>query len=193
MGVVMAGFIVVGKDFFALWMPASDSTLLYTLSVLGMLSFFFIGTTQCMEQAALLANKLRLPVMVSFGKNVAGLLIIWLLCSLFRDAAMYVIAAVSPITMVLYDLFFNVPYSAKCINVEKWFFYKNKIKFIADTGILTVLFCLIKWAVLRRATWSCLMLCIAVCAIVGLAFNFFFFLSRDKRRRILSKFIHPAA
>lgn len=187
MGIVMAGFVVLGRDFFMLWMPESSPELLYVLSILGMLSFLSIGSTQCMGNAALLANKLKLPVLITLARNIVGVGVIWLLSILFDEYAVYFIAVVSPISIILFEVLFNVPFSAKCIDVEKWFFYKNKIKFLINVIILIVMFYVIKLIALRNVSWLFLILSIGLCGMCGLTFNFFFYFDKEKRKNTFIK------
>lgn len=187
MGIVMAGFIVVGKEFFMLWMPQNNSSLLYILSILGMSMFWFIGTTQTLGQATLLANKMRFPVLIVFARNLIGIALVWILSSIYPNYAIYIIASVSPILSILFELLFNVPYCAKCIDLSIWFFYKNKLKFIIDIVILSFIFALIKLLILQNISWGRLILCVGICLAVGILFNVFFFLNNTMRKQIFSK------
>lgn len=187
MGIAMAGFVVVGKEFFNLWMSESNPNLIYTLSLLGMIYLGVIGTTQIMGQATLLANKMRLPVLIVLVRNLIGVVLIWSLSSIFPNYAIYLIATVSPILFVMFELLFNVPYASKCIDFPKRFFYKNKIKFIVDIVILIAIFSTIKFFVLQSVSWWRLCVCVAICSITGLLFNVFFFLGREKRKKMIAR------
>lgn len=187
MGIVMAGFVVAGKEFFNLWMPDSNPDLIHVLSLLGMTSFWFIGTTQTMGQATLLANKMRFPVLIVFVRNLVGIVLVWVFSNIFPNYAVYIIATISPILSVLFELFFNVPYASKCIDFPKGFFYKNKIKYIMDVVILILVFSVIKFFILQKVSWWRWCVCVGICSVIGFLFNVFFFLDKERRRQIIMK------
>ena len=186
MGIVLSGFFVLGKEFFALWMPQVNSNLLYTLSMIGVSSFLFSGTTQTIGNAALLANKLRIPVLVTFLRSLVGVALILGLSKALSGYAPYFIVGITPLLTIIYDLAFTVPYASKCIDIEKRFFYKSKLKFLADFAILSVAFYIIK-IIVKPTSWSSLIFAIVCCAVVGCLFNVFFFLSKESRKNFISK------
>ncbi len=187
MGVVMAGFIVVGKEFFALWMPQSNSTQLYILALLGMVSFFALGNTQTIGQAALLANKMRLPVLIVLLRNIFGLAMVFVFSKLFPSLSVYFIAGVSQAFVILFELFFNVPFSAKCVDIEKRFFYKQKLKFVVNVGALILIFAFVKKIIMSSVTWKYMILCVAICAATGLIFNVFYYFNKATRKSLFVK------
>ena len=188
MGIVMAGFVVVGKEFFELWMPDSNPNLIYILSLLGMTSFWVIGSTQTMGQATLLANKMRVPVLIVLVRNLVGIVIVLTFSNIYSGYAVYIIAAISPILSIFFELLFNVPYASKCVDFPKRFFYRNKMIFIIDIVILILIFSVIKFFVMQSVSWLRLCVCVAICSIIGVLFNMFFFLNRTKRRKLITKF-----
>lgn len=185
MGIVIAGFIALGKPFFHQWMPTVDTNELYWLSILGMLPMFTTASTQCIGNCALLANKLRLPVLITFLRAVVGLGLVYVLVK-FTNIGVYAIAGVSSIFCVVYDLAFTVPYAAYCIKIKMWYFYKNKLKFLLNLVILTAVYALIE-KFMQPQGWGKIILCIAICALIGAVFNFFFFFSKEKRKELIAK------
>ena len=181
MGILLSGFFVFGEEFFSLWMPETDTKLLYILALLGSINFLVCGTTQTIGNAALLANKLKLPVLITFIRSLVGIALIWILANIANEYAVYFIAGVSPILALIYDLAFTVPYASKCVDIEKRFFYNNKLKFIISIVVLSVMFFAIK-LIIKPRSWLWLLVSAVCCGLIGLIFNVFFFLSKEKRK-----------
>ncbi len=181
MGVMIAGVVAVGRDFFALWMPETDSDVLYALSLFGMISFWVVGTTQSIGNAALLSNKLRLPVLITFVRSAVGVMLVLALAKAFPEYGCYFIAGVSSVLTVIYDLSFTVPYASKCINIGKRFFYKAKLKFFLDAVVLSFVFVGVR-QLIQPDTWISLLACVVICTVVGMLFNIFYFFDGNKRK-----------
>ncbi len=183
--IAIAGFLACGKMFFALWMPTVDTTVLYWTAVLGILPMISSASTQCMGNAALLAAKMRLPALLTLGRGVLGLIIVYILTKT-TDYGVYAIAGVSSILTVIYEFAFSVPYASFCVGIKKSFFYRNKVKFIFNIAILTTLFATILKFVSPQG-WFGLIIVISICAVLGATINFFYYFNKEKRKQLINK------
>lgn len=183
--IVIAGFLACGKAFFSLWMPTVDTNVLYWTAVLGMLPMISSASTQCMGNSALLAAKMRLPALLTLGRGVLGLIVVYVLIKT-TDYGIYAIAGVSSVFAVIYEFAFSVPYASYCVGIKKSFFYKNKLKFILNIAILTALFA----GILKVASptgWFGLILVVGACAVLGAIINFFYYFTKEKRKQLFGK------
>lgn len=187
MGILISGFFACGVPFFDLWMPSVDTDILFRLSILGILPLLTTASTQNMGNCALLAAKMRLPVIITFIRSVLGLVLVYYLIT-STSFGVYAIAGVSSVFAVIYDLLFSVPYASYCVHLKKSFFYKNKAKFILDVLILTLMFTIIVKN-MKPYSWGRLFITIAVCGLLGCIFNFFFFWGKDRRKYIIKKIL----
>ena len=183
--IVIAGFFACGKTFFALWMPTVETNVLYWTAVLGILPMVSNASTQCMGNSALLAAKMKLPVLVTLGRGILGIVIVYILTKT-TSYGVYAIAGVSSVLTVIYEFAFSVPHSSYCIGVKKWFFYKNKLKFVLNVAMLTVLFSIIV-KIVTPEDWLGLIIVVGICAIFGVICNFFFYFNKDSRKQIINK------
>lgn len=184
-GIIIAGFLACGKSFFSLWMPTVDTNVLYWTAVLGMLPMISSASTQCMGNSALLAAKMRLPALLTLGRGVLGLVVVYILIKT-TDYGIYAIAGVSSVFAVIYEFAFSVPYASYCVGIKKSFFYKNKLKFILNIVILTALFAVVL-KIVSPDSWFGLILVAGVCAVTGAIINFFYYFDKQKRKQLINK------
>jgi len=184
-GIAIAGFLAFGRGFFRLWMPTMDTNVLYFTAVLGMLPMITTASTQCMGNAALLAAKMRVPALLTMGRGVLGIVIVFVLIKT-TPAGVYAIAGVSSFLAIVYDFAFSVPYASYCVGIEKSFFYANKLKFILNVAVLTVAFGGVYIAI-KPTGWMMFMVTAVGCVVLGAIFNFFYYFDKTKRRALFTK------
>ena len=183
--IVIAGFIASGRQFFELWMPTINTNVLYWTSILAMLPLVFNASTQAMGNAALLAAKLKMPVLITFGRGVVGVALIFVLVKA-TSLGVFAIVGVSSCFTILYDLLFSTPYAAYCSGLKKSFFYKSKLKFILNVAILSAVFLLVLKLV-PITGWGLFIIIAVGCAVFGAIFNFFYYFNRDSRKAMLHR------
>lgn len=185
--IIISGFIVFGVSFYNLWMPNENYTLLYILSILSMISIICTASTQTMGYVELLTNNLSLPVSLTTIRSFLGLIIIYLI-NKYTNYGIYAIAGVSSIITLVYDIAFSVPYASHCIGIEKYFFYKYKIKMIIVIIINIILYSTIK-SLIRPTNWVRFFVVVLISGLVGVLINCIVYLNKNQRKIIIEKFI----
>ena len=185
--IVLTGFVVYGIDFYSLWLPDENSKIFYALSLLALLPLFFTGSTQVMGNVFVLTNKLKYPVVITTIRAFLGVVLVYFILKYASyEIGLYAIAGVSSIFSVLYDLFFDTPYAAKCIGFKSSFFYKFKIKFLAVLAVLSGVFFGIKLLIVPNS-WMNLVISAAISGVLGILINFVLYLSKEQRKGVYNK------
>lgn len=142
--VPIAGFMVVGKEFYALWQPVltwDEIKMIQLLSIIACFLCLFIAMTQCCIMVFSVVNKLRVPVLVNIGIGLSSMIIV--LCVLkfggLGNNGIYVIAGVSSVLMSLRTLGFVPMYAAKLLGEKITVFYPEIIRgalcFVLNCGL----------------------------------------------------------
>lgn len=168
MFVPICGFIVFSNDFYTLWQSSlsSDAIRLITaLSTITVIQAFFNSITAPMAQISVVVNKLKLPVLVSFGCGVLNVVVVMLLLQ-FTDLGVYAIVLSSTVIMVLRYFIFNSFYAAYCLNQKKTKFIGKTIKCWCSIPILMLIMIFVR-NLLPVDSWITLAVDAAICAVIG--------------------------
>lgn len=121
--------IVLGKDFFSLWLPNQNANLLQVLSVLAVINSCISGPIQPLYQVFTITNTVKVNskilILNAFMTFIFTLII--LNCS---SLGVFAIAGVSTITAIIVALIFHIPFSAKVLGLKWNTFYSGVIKCI---------------------------------------------------------------
>lgn len=115
--------LVMGKKFFALWIPNQDANQLQILSILTIAGFSINGGVQCIFNIFVITNKVKANALVSFISNFLTIVVVFILLKK-TNLGIYAIAGVSTIVTILRNILFSIPYAAYCINLKPFFFFK---------------------------------------------------------------------
>lgn len=184
MSIPLAGFVVLGYDFYNLWIPAQDNKLIYILTIIAMIPTFFTVFIVPLKNVYGVTNKLKKPTLFTLLLGVCNLIIVFILLKIFPQYGIYFIAGVSGILMLTDMLLFAPIYCAKCLNLKWTTFYPHIFGSSLSTAILIIMFCIIK-SLFVINNWFVLFLVFALCGFVGLLFNFMLILNRTEKRSII--------
>lgn len=179
----LAFVIVFGEEFYSLWVPSEDAVLLWVLSILSLAGLLFAGSVNIMYNLYNVTNRLKAPAIATLITGVLNTLIVLLLLK-FTNLGVYAVVSVSSLLGICRNLFFNVPYSAKCINVKKWTFYKIVLRSIVMLIIACICGGIIK-AFADIDSWVSLIIFSALMCIVSLFANLFLFYSREEKKGLI--------
>ena len=122
------GFLLAkGYSFYHLWVPQMDSFILQILSIIGMGVLLISITTQPVYGIFIITNKVKLNSLVVLGTGILNVLCV-IICLQFAESQMskiLVIVSTSTIIGIFRNLFFTLPYSAYCLQISKFIFYKS--------------------------------------------------------------------
>lgn len=129
---------VLGKPFFRLWVPTMNDSVLHILACITIAYLCIEGVIQCVWNIFIITNKLKLNCIVSVCISFLNVLIVFILLKT-TNLGVYAIASVSVTTSILKTLLFSIPHAAKCIEIEKRFFYIPVIKSVFSLTISIII------------------------------------------------------
>ncbi len=119
----VGGFLALGKEFFALWMPGENSQILYTLTVLSCIHFAFTAGAQCLINVFTATNRLKLSSLSVLASGLLGTASALIFIEISPSLGVYGVAGISGAFIFLRTVFFIIPFSAKYLKVPiKTFF-----------------------------------------------------------------------
>jgi O-antigen/teichoic acid export membrane protein len=186
--IIIAGIIVLGRDFYSLWMPTVDSGELYVITIIQVIPLLIVGNVWTVYSINMVANKMKTPAIFI---SCVGLLniIISLLAVKVLGQNEYAILITSSILSVIYHFVFIPIYGAICINTFKSTFYPCILKSIICTIICSGIGWLIKFSLLKAnfsingwiSFFIIVVLLVAVFSVINL------FLVAETKDRVMAK------
>lgn len=187
MTVPLAGFIVFGESFYALWMPYKTNKEVFQLQILSILSVLpyilsaYIFTLSSLDTVT---NKLKRPVIVSIIMSIATL-ITEIIIIQTTNLGIYAIAGVSSFYWILKVVIFN-PINAAYNIKKKWTtFYPPFIKAILCMIIIMIFFGISNHFI-AISTWNDLLLVALILGTIGYLINYVLLLNKDEKNKIIS-------
>ena len=185
--VPITGFIVFSYDFYALWQKSLNSNelmIVTVISIITVLQAYFNSTTSIMAQLSVVSNKLKMPVLVSFGCGVLSVISELLLIK-FTGLGLYAIVLPTSAVMIVRYVLFNSMYGAYCIKQPKWIFLPGVIKVWISIPILLAIMILVRH-ILPVYSWIGFCRDVMICSIAGYGVMIVIY-GREELKTILNK------
>ena len=179
-------FIVWGYEFFNLWVPSQDISLIYALAVLTIQAILISGVSTPLINVFLITNKLKVNSLFWLAISVFDIIIVILLLNL-TDIGIFAIAGVSTLVGFICNLTFVPIYTSVCLGVKKTEFYPIICRYIATTIVILAVLFLGKSFVTFKITWMMLIVYCGISTIIALAINTGLFLNKHERKKLLEK------
>lgn len=181
--IVLGGFISLGYDFYQLWLPAQNASLLYILSVLTALPIAVSCGVVTQEYVFLITNKLAVDALLMLIMSIANVIVVLVLLKT-TSLGLYAIAGVSATLEIGRRVVFWPILSAKYCGREWYTFYPDYFKswlctlaVIGVGGIVRTLIPIDSWITLTSAA--------LVTAAAVLPINIALTINRCTRQKIL--------
>lgn len=177
--------IVCGKQFFACWQPTQDAKSLEILSMLTCAGYIINGGINCIYNLFTVVNKPKLNSLVILAGSMVSVGTTFLLLK-FTNWGIYAIAGVSTLVSIIRNLFFTVPYGAKCLNLKWYAFYPDVFRSV----IFVVLSSVINYLIISRiegSGWISFILCSILVGIISLLLGLFIIFNKNDRQFLYSK------
>ena len=186
----MAILIVYGKEFYQLWLPNEDATLLYILSLAACLEYIFVLPLEPLWNLFTAANKIKVPAIYLFINSIASVSIVFILLVMVEEVflRLLIIAGVSTIFSIMRALLFLPIYGAYCMGV-KWYTFYNQIFKNTISVILMSIISLVVKVFIDVNSWIMLIIVSLIIAIISLVVNYYFILEKDDRK-IITRMIY---
>ena len=188
----MVGLIVYGQDFYRLWVPTQNASILYNLTVISIVGLSFCLPLEPLWNIFTVTNKVKQSSIYLISNSIITILVVFVLLNIFPNGniRMYIIVSVSVVFTILRSLTFLPLYGAKCLNMKLTTFYPNIYKNIIVIVISSLILYFIK-IVVPITSWMSLMISAAFATIIILLISSTIILDCNDREKIYDKIIKP--
>lgn len=184
---ILAGLIVFGADFFALWQPTQDSVLLHRLSIISCLAYIISNSLQCLYNVFAVVNKVKVNSIVLILSGAISTLAVFLLLK-FTDLGIYAIVGVSSVVNIIKHLVYTIPYCAKILDLKWTTFYPETFKSIGIFIVDIILGYSISLVFKINTFLDFIFVCL-ICGGICLVANIYLLLNRQQRKILINKII----
>lgn len=194
-GIPIIGFLVFGQEFYSLWVPKENSSIIQILSALTMGTLIITAPIKPLYSIYTVTNKVKMESITIFIQGVLSTIIVFLLLNILPKevitstsipVGLFIIAGTSTILGCIRALTFTPIYAAMCLKIKWYSFYKAIIKSLFNMGILFLLFNIVKF-LSKPYSWGLLILDAGICCIIALIFGIFILLNKEERKIIFGK------
>lgn len=186
---IIATFIILGMNFFELWVPSQDANVLALIAKISVLDLIISMPMQSFNHIYTAFNKIKFPAVVSILFSVATLIVEFIGLSLTKSniIKLLFISSTSSFFLGLKYLTFTPIYSAKLLNLKKTYFYpiifRNLIAFIISLSFEYLLFNFIS-----IESWFTFFVACLFVAPVALIITFLINFNKDEKMRVIKLF-----
>lgn len=181
----IAGIVVLGDQFFALWVPSQDARLLQTLSVLAILGYMFTSGTQILYNVFTTVNRVKVNAIAMLISGVISTSIT-LFFIYFTDWDIYAVAGVSTIVNLVRNMTFTLPATAKYLGFKWYQFYPQVGTTVISSLIIIALGECVK-PFLPSGSWVAFFVAAIVVGGIGLLVNYRLILNKEERMLLIGK------
>ncbi len=178
----VAGVIVLGGRFFALWVPSQDAKLLHMLACISVIGYVFTAGIQILYVVFPTVNKVKENAIAVLISGVVSIVIMTVLVR-FTDMGIWAVMIVSEVVCLIRNMSFTVPATAKYLGVSPKHFYKQ----VGITVISTVVLVGVGFGVtffIPNKNWPDFLFAVLIMLIIGFLIQFFTVFRRQERREI---------
>lgn len=182
-GICLSILIVYAKDFYKLWMPNSDSSLLGILTILSSGTVLISGCVYSLYSIFSLTNKVKYNSLALLTTGILSLITTFL-CLKYTGLGVYAIVGVSTVYGILRNLFFTPIYAAKCLNLKIFTFYSVIVKNLLNIFLLIIIEIVVK-TLITPSSWMLLFINGFIDVILGLLVTMLIMYNSDQRKQIV--------
>jgi O-antigen/teichoic acid export membrane protein len=178
--VPIALLIVLGNDFYKLWLPTSPYETINLLSIISLLPLILSGSLNSLYNIFTVTNKLKLN---SISVIISGVLSFFFSIILlnFTNLGVYGIAISSSFFSIIRILFITLPFSAIYLGL-KWntFFFDLSKSIISFT--ITLFFSILFRFILLPSNWHLLFITSLLTFLLSVTLNIFIIFTKSERQ-----------
>ncbi len=194
--VPLAGLTIFGTEFYALWQPTQDASVLHLLSVIRIFTLTFTAGLASVHEIFTIANKLKAQSIATLLSGVGNIALVFVLVNT-TDLGVYAIAGSAVVMDLIRNFTFTIPYAAKCINQKAVSLYLIVFRAFGIYVLICGLFYCIDKIFAFATGWLGLILCAAVCALIGYVLVALLLLgwkdSKTLAQKLIRKFLRRGA
>ena len=181
----IAGIVVLGDRFFALWVPTQDAKLLQILSILSILGYMFTSGTQILFNVFSAVNKVKQNSVAMILSGIISTVIT--LCFVkFTDYGIFAVAGVSTFVNLCRNMSFTLPVTAKYLDFQWYQFFPQVATTVFSSILLIVVGFIIK-PFLPDGSWIFLIGSAIIIGVIGIVINMMIVLNKEERMFLVGK------
>lgn len=178
-------FVIIGKDFFSLWVPNQDAMLLEILSIFAVGKYFIISSVPILWNIFPAVNKVKGNAISMIVTGVMSCLLTIIILK-FTNWGIYAIAGISTLCALARNLIYVLPNAAKYLGLKWNVFYKDVLTSIESSVILLIIELIIKKGFIIHS-WITLIGCCTIMGIIGFTVDLFIILNKNERKYVFDK------
>ncbi len=134
--VPLVGVVVMSVDFYKLWVPSQNATLLATLTIVTCAGRAFTSGIQILFKVFSTVNKVKLNATLTMLSGAVSTIVVFILLKK-TNLGVYAIAGVSVLVNLVRNMVYTVPFAAKYLGMKKTQFFPQVFTCITSTLLLT--------------------------------------------------------
>jgi O-antigen/teichoic acid export membrane protein len=177
--------IVIGEQFFSLWVPEQPSRVINILSVLTITNSCITGPLQPIYQIFTITNHVKSSSIALITYGVWSISTTYI-CIKVTSLGVYAIAGVSLVGSVLIALLFHAPFAAKYIGMPWHCFFPELIKSVVSLFIVCVAGFGVK-SLFSDVSWFIWFAQAAIITVLGVSLNFVLVLNKAEKKWVIDR------
>lgn len=185
--VPLVGLMVLGKDFYSLWLPGENASLLQLITVVGSVNYVVSMPLEGLWNIFTITNRLKVSTLSMLALNIL-VFVTWLVILPYvttDEGKMLVFVGVRVFWNNLKNLFFLPIYGAYCLHFPQKTFYKPLIKSVLCFA-LSCIVCFSLHALVSLDSWLKFSLGAIILLVVCFGMNWFVILQSHDRCFVLN-------
>lgn len=180
-GICLSMLLVYCKEFYTLWVPGTDATLLKNITILSAGTVLVSGCIYSLYSVFSITNRIRNNSIALLVTGILSIVTTFILLK-FTDAGVYAIVGVSSIYGILRNLTFTPIYAAKCLELNKFTFYPVILRNLLNCVLLVIMNSFIRY-VIAPDSWMKLVECGIAGVTLGALITGLVVFNRDDRAK----------
>lgn len=178
-----AGIIVMSDALYSLWVPTQDAKLLQALTILAILRYIFSSGTVNLNTVFVTVNKAKVNAIAFIITGIVSIVITMLLI-ICTDLDLFAVAGVSSIVMIIRDLCFMIPITAKLLGL-KWNAFYSQVGVSALCSGLIIAVGIVVRQFMPVNTWASFFGACFIIGAIGLVINMMVVLNKEERAYLI--------
>lgn len=185
--IIIVAFIVLGKDFYSLWIPNENANILSILSAIACGYLIILIPLQPLNSIFVVVNKLKVSSISVLISSVFIIGIEMMFIPMINDINTKIIIIIlsTAICELIRGILFIPIYSSNCLNIKWYTFYNPILKNILSAIILFIVYSLI-YNNLEISTWPQLIMYTTSYLIIGIIINSIIIFNKHDRKKIIN-------
>lgn len=187
-GIILAGFITIGKQFYSTWLPSQDIELLYKLTCIVLIGDVLVVVVRPLYYVNTLTDKLKVVCWITVINGILNVVGMYVLIKNFNFGAYAVVLTTMVLNLI--QSFLITPFLASSfLNLpNKFVFFKLVIRHLVSTLICTIVFVFLSRFLDMSAGWGHVLVNIAILGAIGVFVMVIGELSKGEIKQIILTF-----